>query len=76
MNCARCHTDWPRDRMFTRGEEKYCGLCWRVLIYPWKVGEIVATDHLKFPTRPPTVSSVTRGLQKDPTPHPWRYQKA
>ena len=70
MTCSRCHTDWPRDRMFTRGEEKFCGLCWRVLIYPWEVGQ-----HAKIRERI-TETLVERELREDPTPHPFRYQKS
>jgi len=69
MNCARCHTDWPRDRMFTRGGKKYCSLCWRVMIYPRKVGEtgIRILDQ-------PNESILQQELREDPNPHPWRYQ--
>ena len=54
--------------MYTRGEEKFCGLCWRVLIYPWEVGQ-----HAKIRERI-TETLVERDLREDPTPHPFRYR--
>ncbi len=69
LACNRCHTDWPRDRMFAQGGEKFCGLCWRVMIYPQKVGEVI--EVLDKPE-----SLVAQALREDPAPHPFRYQKS
>ena len=71
--------------MFIWENMKCCEICWRVLIYPRNLDEkpsafLVDSGGVK-PFHGDTsewvnISKVAKGLQKDPTPHPWRYQKA
>jgi len=70
--CDRCHSDWPQDRMFSQKGKKYCGLCWRVLIYPRKVGEVVEEAIKLSRLERQDKSQLTRDLLEDPTPHPWQ----
>ena len=70
--CDRCYTDWPRDRMFSRRDKKYCGLCWRVMIYPWKVGEVIEDAVKLSMLEGLDRTQLVRDLREDPTPHPWQ----
>lgn len=52
MRCDKCYTDWPEERMLTLEGQRLCELCWRVVIYPYKL--VLNYRNYRFRTKEST----------------------